>query len=126
MKLEEIILRINQRVPEIGNMDKHNMELQVTQNGIKVIESKIALDIKKAFIEVLNDLNAAECYSLIQNLLSLNHYRDSTQGLWATDITEFIDQHREKLFKLQFTEMPGWIVKGKRLRDLGDDEDDDD
>ena len=126
MTLEDIILKINEQVPEAENTENHKMELSVTKDGVEINEPKIAADIQNAFIGILQSSTPTECYTFIQNMLSLNHYRDSTRGLWATDMNDFINEHREKLFKLEVHDaMPGWISKGGRLSDSEDEQDDD-
>ena len=38
---------------------------------------------------------------LLENIKDLQHYRDTTTGLFATDNLEFISEHKEVLFELE-------------------------
>lgn len=43
MTLEDIILKINEKVPAAENMDNHEMGLHVTPDGIEINEPRLLL-----------------------------------------------------------------------------------
>jgi hypothetical protein len=121
--LTNIILAINEKLPAAEVMENHNMELSVTDDGVELSQPIIAADIQNTFISVLEELSAKDCYFFLQHLLALKHYQEATSGMWATDMEDFIELHKDSLIQLEFLEaQPGWISKSPPI---SNDEDED-
>ncbi|WP_207428776.1 hypothetical protein [Pedobacter sp. SYSU D00535] len=103
MEVRELVLKINEMVPA-APQEIHHLQLNVSTEGVAASAPAITGQVKKAFMKIVNRMDDDAFDAFLQHLLLLEHHRNTTEGLWATDEpNKFRNSAQfEHLFQLKF------------------------
>lgn len=125
MEIRDIILKINQQVPEATAESMMETTLKVTDSGVKELPPSVIGKVKSAFVDIMNKLPEDAFDQFLQYLIALEYHRNATAGLHATQVPMAFEElpQRNLLFELNFPDnLRGWAVADSKPEK---DEDDD-
>ncbi|WP_207422877.1 hypothetical protein [Desertivirga brevis] len=129
MEVKDIILKINQLVPQATPQNMLETSLKVTEEGVKEVPPEIIGDVKDAFVKIMKGLSNEKFDEFLQYLIALEYHRNVTVGLHATQVPLAFEQLPQKnlLFELNFPQdLRGWAEPDHKSENNDNSQDDDD